>query len=185
MRGARVIPTEGPQPVVYAEHLEAGPGAPTVLIYGHADVQPVDPLDLWDSPPFEPRVEGGYFWGRGVDDDKGGLLNAVHVRRVGGRGRAGPRLLLGPRRGQQQGRPAQRRARGPMGGVAGGGKPLPSGRRRPHASPASPARTTAACAPKTARAPPLLFLSAPAAHRPWRRTSCPTKIRAHGGRRCP
>jgi hypothetical protein len=87
MQSARIIPTDGPHPVVYAEHAAAGPGAPTVLIYGHADVQPVDPLELWDAPPFEPRVEGGYFWGRGVDDDKGGLLNAVHVS--GGWGRAG------------------------------------------------------------------------------------------------
>lgn len=42
-------------------------------------MQPADPLALWDSPPFEPVIKDGYFWGRGVDDDKGGLLNAVHV----------------------------------------------------------------------------------------------------------
>ncbi|KAI8476053.1 MAG: peptidase M20 [Monoraphidium minutum] len=79
LEGAQVIPTEGPQPVVYAAHEHAGPDAPTVLIYGHYDVQPVDPLALWEAPPFEPRVAGGFFWGRGVDDDKGGLLGAVHA----------------------------------------------------------------------------------------------------------
>lgn len=65
--------------MVYASHSGAGPAAPTVLIYGHYDVQPVDPLGLWDDPPFEPRIRDGMFWGRGVDDDKGGLLGAVHV----------------------------------------------------------------------------------------------------------
>ncbi|GBF98443.1 hypothetical protein Rsub_11088 [Raphidocelis subcapitata] len=74
-----LLPTEGAQPVVFAEHMGAGPDAPTVLIYGHYDVQPVDPLDLWTSPPFAPEERGGYFYGRGVDDDKGGLLNAVHA----------------------------------------------------------------------------------------------------------
>ena len=78
------MPTEGPQPVVYASLPASGPapgpsGAPTVLVYAHYDVQPVDPLALWEAPPFEPRVEGGKFWGRGVDDDKGGLLGAVNV----------------------------------------------------------------------------------------------------------
>ncbi|KAF8071270.1 AZG1 [Scenedesmus sp. PABB004] len=83
-----VLPTEGPEtshPAVYADWLHAGAGQPTVLIYGHFDVQPADPLELWASPPFEPEVRavggGGerYFYGRGVDDDKGGLLQAVHA----------------------------------------------------------------------------------------------------------
>ena len=56
-------------------------GRPTVLIYGHYDVQPVDPLDLWVSPPFEPRVEGGKIWARGSADNKGQHL--AHVLRGG------------------------------------------------------------------------------------------------------
>ena len=57
-------------PVVYADWLHAD-GAPTVVVYAHYDVQPVDPLELWVRPPFEPRVEGGRIYGRGVADDKG------------------------------------------------------------------------------------------------------------------
>lgn len=77
--GVEVLPTEGPHPVVYASWDGAGPLAPTILVYGHYDVQPVDPLGLWESPPFEPSVRDGHFHGRGVDDDKGGLLGAVHA----------------------------------------------------------------------------------------------------------
>jgi len=64
-----VSDTEG-HPVVYADWLHAE-GAPTVIVYAHYDVQPVDPLDLWVRPPFEPRVENGRIYGRGVADDKG------------------------------------------------------------------------------------------------------------------
>jgi acetylornithine deacetylase/succinyl-diaminopimelate desuccinylase-like protein len=64
-----VSPTPG-HPIVYADWLHA-PGAPTVLVYGHYDVQPVDPLDLWARPPFEPRVEGDRIYARGAADDKG------------------------------------------------------------------------------------------------------------------
>ena len=60
----------GGHPVVYADWLHAE-GAPTVLVYGHYDVQPVDPLDLWTSPPFEPAVVDGRMLGRGSADDKG------------------------------------------------------------------------------------------------------------------
>jgi acetylornithine deacetylase/succinyl-diaminopimelate desuccinylase-like protein len=66
---AEVCETGG-HPVVYADWLHA-PGAPTVLIYGHYDVQPVDPLDLWTSPPFEPVVVDGRMLARGAADDKG------------------------------------------------------------------------------------------------------------------
>jgi acetylornithine deacetylase/succinyl-diaminopimelate desuccinylase-like protein len=67
-----VLPTGG-HPVVYGDHLHA-PGAPTILIYGHVDVQPTDPLELWDHPPFEPHVEGGRIVARGSNDDKGPSL---------------------------------------------------------------------------------------------------------------
>jgi acetylornithine deacetylase/succinyl-diaminopimelate desuccinylase-like protein len=65
-----VAGTDG-HPVVYADWLHAGDGRPTVLVYGHYDVQPVDPLELWDRPPFDPRVEDGRVFGRGAADDKG------------------------------------------------------------------------------------------------------------------
>jgi acetylornithine deacetylase/succinyl-diaminopimelate desuccinylase-like protein len=64
-----VSPTAG-HPVVYGDWLHAE-GAPTVLVYGHYDVQPVDPLDLWKRPPFEPRLEDGRIYARGAADDKG------------------------------------------------------------------------------------------------------------------
>jgi len=63
------IETEG-HPIVYADWLHA-PDVPTVLVYGHYDVQPVDPLDLWTSPPFEPVVVGNRILARGAGDDKG------------------------------------------------------------------------------------------------------------------
>ena len=65
----RIIPTAG-WPMVYAEHCKR-PGAPTVLLYGHYDVQPPDPLDAWVSPPFEPTVRDGRLYARGVGDNKG------------------------------------------------------------------------------------------------------------------
>jgi acetylornithine deacetylase/succinyl-diaminopimelate desuccinylase-like protein len=68
----RILPTAG-QPVVFGVG-EAVPDAPTVLIYGHYDVQPVDPLDAWVSPPFEPTIRDGRLWGRGTGDNKGQLL---------------------------------------------------------------------------------------------------------------
>lgn len=63
-----VAETDGP-PVVYGDWLHAE-GGPTVLVYAHYDVQPVDPLDLWVKPPFEPRVEDGRVYARGAADDK-------------------------------------------------------------------------------------------------------------------
>jgi len=67
---ATLMPTPG-HPVVYAEWLAVGAAAPTVLIYGHYDVQPPDPLDLWDTPPFEPTIVGDDLFARGAADDKG------------------------------------------------------------------------------------------------------------------
>lgn len=66
----------GGHPVVYADWLHA-PGKPTVMIYGHFDTQPVDPLDLWDSPPFEPVIKDGCVYARGASDDKGNMLAPV------------------------------------------------------------------------------------------------------------
>ncbi len=64
-----ILPTAG-NPVVYAEKL-VNSSLPTILIYGHYDVMPAEPLDLWVSPPFEPEVRDGHIFARGADDDKG------------------------------------------------------------------------------------------------------------------
>jgi acetylornithine deacetylase/succinyl-diaminopimelate desuccinylase-like protein len=73
----RTIATRG-NPVVYGEWLGA-PGAQTVLVYGHYDVQPPDPLDKWKSPPFTPTVRDGRLYARGVSDDKGPMLIPLKV----------------------------------------------------------------------------------------------------------
>jgi acetylornithine deacetylase/succinyl-diaminopimelate desuccinylase-like protein len=72
-----VMPTTG-HPVVYAEWLAAGPAAPTLLVYGHYDVQPPDPLDEWATPPFQPTIVGDDLFARGASDDKGQAY--VHVK---------------------------------------------------------------------------------------------------------
>ncbi|MCD6092303.1 MAG: dipeptidase [Bacteroidales bacterium] len=66
---AEVYETKG-NPVTYGEKI-IDPTLPTVLIYAHMDVMPVDPIKLWDSPPFEPEIRNGKIWARGADDDKG------------------------------------------------------------------------------------------------------------------
>ena len=74
-------------PIVYGRIHEA-PGAPTVLVYCHYDVQPVDPIDLWETSPFDPFLRDGRFVGRGVADDKGQLvmhLSAIEALRAAGR----------------------------------------------------------------------------------------------------
>jgi len=78
LQNAEVIETAG-HPVVYADWLKA-PDKPTVLLYGHYDVQPVDPLDLWTSPPFEPHRQDGLLLGRGSSDDKGQI--ALHWQAI-------------------------------------------------------------------------------------------------------
>jgi len=69
---SKIMETAG-HPVVYAEYFKSSQ-VPTVLIYGHYDVQPVDPIDLWDSPPFEPIEKNGYLVARGAVDDKGQMF---------------------------------------------------------------------------------------------------------------
>ena len=66
---AMIMPSRG-NPLVYAEK-RVGPNTPTVLIYGHYDVMPAEPLELWKSRPFEPEIRDGRIWARGADDDKG------------------------------------------------------------------------------------------------------------------
>lgn len=73
---AEVCPTEG-HPIVYGEKI-IDPSLPTVLVYGHYDVQPPDPLDLWDSGPFEPVIKDGNIYARGAADDKGQFF--MHVK---------------------------------------------------------------------------------------------------------
>ena len=75
---AEVIPTQK-HPLVFGEWLGA-PGAPTVLVYGHYDVQPPDPLEEWVTPPFEPDIRDGHVYARGATDDKGQML--THIKSV-------------------------------------------------------------------------------------------------------
>ena len=78
LQNARLEETPG-HPVVYGEWLGA-PGAPTILFYGHYDVQPVDPLHLWTSPPFEATIRDGEIYARGSADDKGQIF--MHFKAV-------------------------------------------------------------------------------------------------------
>ncbi len=75
---AEIVETAG-HPIIYGEWTHA-PGAPTVLVYGHYDVQPPDPLDQWVTPPFEPTVREGHIYARGATDDKGQMY--THIKSV-------------------------------------------------------------------------------------------------------
>lgn len=74
----KIMPTAG-HPVVYGEYMKAGPDALTILVYGHYDVQPADPLELWDTPPFEPTVRNGNLYARGASDMKGQTLAGIYA----------------------------------------------------------------------------------------------------------
>jgi len=75
----RLMPTDkSGQPAIYAERMDA-PGKPTILIYAHYDVQPSDPLNKWDTPPFEATERDGKIYGRGVSDDKGPMMIALET----------------------------------------------------------------------------------------------------------
>ena len=78
MKKTKIFKTKG-HPIVYGENLNQK-GKPTVLIYGHYDVQPVDPIELWKSPPFEPEVRNGKIYARGANDNKG--QNFIHLKSV-------------------------------------------------------------------------------------------------------
>ena len=85
MENIEIIPTPG-HPLVYADWLHAA-GKPTVLCYGHYDVQPADPLELWASPPFEPTERDGNLYARGTADDKGQMyshIKAIEALRAAG-----------------------------------------------------------------------------------------------------
>lgn len=76
VENVEMIPT-GRHPLIYGDWLHA-PGKPTVLCYGHYDVQPADPLDLWVTPPFEPTIRNGNIYARGAVDDKGQMY--MHIK---------------------------------------------------------------------------------------------------------
>ncbi|MDA2912810.1 dipeptidase [Acidobacteriia bacterium AH_259_A11_L15] len=88
MENVEVIPTKG-HPILYADWLHA-PGQPTLLFYGHYDVQPPEPLELWESPPFELTLREGNLYARGVVDDKGQVF--IHLKAIEAFLRDGGRL---------------------------------------------------------------------------------------------
>ncbi len=124
LQNVKLVDTPG-NPVVYGDWLGAA-GAPTILFYGHYDVQPVDPLELWESPPFEATIRDGEIYARGSADDKGQVFMhfkaiEAHLKQNGtpagehedhprgrGRGRQRQPRRLHPR---AQGRTGRRRRR--------------------------------------------------------------------------
>ncbi len=91
LENVAIIATNG-HPLVYADWLHAGPTAPTVLIYGHYDVQPIEPLAEWHTPPFDPAVLDDYLYARGASDDKGQVY--IHIKAVEAHLQANGRLPL-------------------------------------------------------------------------------------------
>lgn len=79
LNNVKIYETPG-HPVVYGDWLDAGKDKPTILIYGHYDVQPVDPIELWTNPPFEPTVRDGNIFARGSADDKGQVF--IHIKSI-------------------------------------------------------------------------------------------------------
>lgn len=79
LENVKMFETQG-HPIVYGDFLKAGTDKPTILIYGHYDVQPVDPLNLWTSPPFEPEIRGENIFARGSADDKGQVF--IHMKSI-------------------------------------------------------------------------------------------------------
>lgn len=78
LQNVQIMPTGG-HPLVYGESLSAGENAPTVLVYGHYDVQPPDPLDLWNSEPFTPDIRGDNLYARGASDMKGQVMASLNA----------------------------------------------------------------------------------------------------------
>ena len=77
LENIKIFETKG-HPIVYSDWLKAGADKPTILVYGHYDVQPVDPVELWTDPPFEPVIKGSKIYARGAADDKGQIL--IHLK---------------------------------------------------------------------------------------------------------
>jgi acetylornithine deacetylase/succinyl-diaminopimelate desuccinylase-like protein len=90
LENVEIVPTKM-HPLVYGESLRA-PGKPTILFYGHYDVQPPEPLELWTSPPFEPTVRDGSLFGRGTADDKGQVH--IHIKALEALRQSGGKLPI-------------------------------------------------------------------------------------------
>jgi len=79
LNNIKIYETEG-HPIVYGDWLKAGADKPTILIYGHYDVQPTDPIELWETPPFEPTIRNNKIYARGANDDKGQIM--IHIKSI-------------------------------------------------------------------------------------------------------
>lgn len=74
--------TQGHHPIIFASNMQAGPNKPTLLVYHHYDVQPADPLEEWQSPPFQPRLHEGQIYARGAQDNKGQCFYTLQALRL-------------------------------------------------------------------------------------------------------